>query len=57
MFWVGVVVVVALVLLAARWYDRRHHNPEGVPGAGPSQGEVLDQESARGLGNMHNHLP
>jgi hypothetical protein len=57
MFWVGVVVVVALVLLAARWYDRKHHNPKGVPGAGPSQGEVLDQESARGLGTFHNHQP
>lgn len=57
MFWVGVVVVIALVLLAAKWYDRKHHNPKGVPGAGPSQDEVLDQEAARGLGNFHNHLP
>lgn len=57
MFWVGVVVVVALVLLAARWYDRKHHNPKGVPGAGLSQGELLDQETARNVGNFHNHRP
>ena len=54
MFWVGVVVAVALLLIAARLYDRRHRNPHGQPGAGLSQGEVLDQESARWRGNYRN---
>lgn len=54
MFWVGVVVAVGLLLIAARLYDRRHRNPKGQPGAGLSQGEVLDQESARWMGNYRN---
>lgn len=54
MFWAGVVVAVALLLVAARLYDRRHRNPHGESGAGLSQGEVLDQESARWMGNYHN---
>lgn len=57
MFWVGVAVAVGLLLLAARWYDRKYRNRHGAPGAGPSQGAVVDQESARGLGNFHNHAP
>jgi hypothetical protein len=54
LFWIGVVVAVALLLLAAKLYDRRHRNPHGEPGAGHSQGEVLDQESARKMGNYRN---
>ncbi|HEX6249213.1 MAG TPA: hypothetical protein VFZ64_15185 [Nocardioidaceae bacterium] len=54
LFWTGVVVAVALLLLAAKLYDRRHRNPQGEPGAGLSQNEVLDQESARANGNYRN---
>jgi hypothetical protein len=54
LFWIGVVVAVALLLLAAKLYDRRHKNPAGEPGAGLSQNEVLDQESARWSGSYRN---
>jgi hypothetical protein len=54
LFWIGVIVAVGLLLLAAKLYDRRHRSTAGEPGAGPSQNEVLDQESARGMGNYHN---
>lgn len=54
LFWIGVVVAVALLLLAAKLYDRRHRNPKGVRGAGLGQNEVLDQESARGIGSYRN---
>lgn len=54
LFWIGVVVAVALLLLAAKLYDRRHRNPTGERGAGLSENQVLDQESARGIGNYRN---
>jgi hypothetical protein len=54
LFWIGVVVAVALLLLAAKLYDRRHRNTKGEPGAGLSHNEVLDQESARGMGTYRN---
>lgn len=55
LFWTGVVVAVALLLLGGWLYDRRHRNPHGRPGAGLSQGEALDQESARSMGTYRNH--
>jgi hypothetical protein len=56
MFWIGVAVAVALLLLTAKLYDRRHRNPRGGHGAGLSQSEVLDQESARWTGSYRNGL-
>lgn len=54
LFWIAIAVAVAVLLLAAKLYDRRHRNPHGQRGAGLSQDEVLDQESARSSGMYHN---
>ncbi|HEU4515368.1 MAG TPA: hypothetical protein VFR87_19840 [Nocardioidaceae bacterium] len=54
LFWLGVLVAVALIFLAAKLYDRRYRNRAGRSGAGLSEGAVLDQESARNLGQTHN---
>ena len=56
MFWLGVAAAVALLLLAARVYDRKYRNSSGRAGAGLSQGAVLDQETARSAGD-HRSLP
>lgn len=54
LFWLGVLVAVGLILLAAKLYDRKYRNPKGEPGAGQSQGAVLDQETGRNLGGTGN---
>lgn len=54
LFWLGVLVAVGLIFLAAKLYDRKYRNPTGEPGAGQSQGAVLDQETGRNLGGTGN---
>jgi hypothetical protein len=54
LFWLGVLVAVGLIFLAAKLYDRKYRNSTGEPGAGQSQGAVLDQETGRNLGGTGN---